>query len=507
MSKFSKNTCPTLESQIEHTGSLKLQAVTGLFWMISQTFLNKLVAFAGQIALAYLLLPDHFAAISLTYTVTAFARILENGGLREVLIFRSEKFDELANPAFWLSLTLGSSAGLVIVLAAPFASSVYQSTEVYWLLLCLAIQPVVVSLASVPTAELQTAHKFRFMAGVAAIQGVAQTLATVLFASIGWGAFSFVFGTLFATCLNTIAVWSVCSSKVLPKLEFAKWPDLWMGTLSLSLVGLSTALFQQLDYMMLGIFQEKIAVGYYFFAFGMASQAGHLLMRNIAKVFLPLLCKIQSDPQRQLAASLSAFQILAAVGLPLSFLQCGLIDSAFHLFLPTKWLPAIPIAQILSLGLGLNVLSSLCWSLLKAQGRFNVILGLNWAGAIPFTAAVTIAAIYGSTHTVAWVVTVWCAIYSPLVLWLSIKSLGGTWRNVLSIFGVPTSASIAALCIAWQFESFVMESKWQYLARLLTVAIAFSTIYIIGLRVGNHPLLSEIAKVVPNRIWGQTKSR
>ena len=505
MSNLAQNTLPTQEPKGKQAGSLKRQAVAGLSWMVLQSLLTKLVSILGQIALAYLLLPEHFAAISLTYTVTAFASILENGGLREVLIFRSEKFGELANPGFWLSLTLGSCAGLVIFLAAPWAARLYASPEVYWLLLCLSIQPIVMSLASVPTAELQTAHKFRFLAGVAAIKGVAMTLATVLFAGLGCGAYSFVFGTLFASCLNTIAVWSVCSTRVSPRLEFGKWPTLWSGTLSLSLVGLATALIQQVDYIMLGIFQAKNDLGYYFFAWRVASQAVLLLMQNIANVFHPILCKIQSDPHRQLVASLSAFQILAAIGLPLSFLQCGLIDPAFHLFLPVKWLPAIPIAQILSLGLGLNVLSSLCWSLLKAQGRFNVILVLNWVGAVPYTAAIATAAAYGSIQTVAWVVVVWCAIYSPLALWLSIRSIGGTWRNVVSIFGIPTMTSIAALCVAWQFESLVMQFEWHLLARLLTIAIAFSIIYFVGLKIAKHPLLSEIARIVQGRIRRQAK--
>ena len=499
MNNLSENALPSLEPQVEQTGSLKLQAMMGLFWMVLQSVLTKLVSIVGQIALAYLLLPEHFAAISLTYTVAAFARVLENGGLREVLIFRSEKFDELANPAFWLSLTLGSFAGLVIVLAAPFASSLYSSPEVYWLLLCLAIQPIVVSLASVPTAQLQTASRFRLLAGIVAMQGCTQTSATVLFAYLGWGAYSFVFGTLLGAVVNTVAVWITYSSKVLLRFEFSKWSDLWMGTLSLSLTGLATTLIQQVDYMMLGIFQSKNNVGYYFFAWGMASQAVHLLMQNIAKVFHPILSKIQSDPQRQLMASLSAFQILGAIGLPLSFLQCGLMDAGFHLFLPAKWLPAIPLAQILSLGLGLNVLSSLCWSLLKAQGRFNVILILNWVGAIPYTAAIATSAAYGSTQTVAWVVVAWCATYSPLALWLSIRHLGGTWRNVISIFLIPTTASVAALLIAWQAESLVPSLEWELLARLLTVTIIFSVTYLAILLIAKHPMPAEIARLVSSR--------
>ena len=480
-------------------GSLKWQAITGLFWMVSQSVLTKVVSVAGQISLAYLLLPEHFAAISLTYTVATFAKVLENGGLREVLIYHAEKFHDLANAAFWLSLTLGACSGLIILTGAPAASRMYQSSEVFNLLLWMSIQPIIASLASIPTAKLQTNHRFRLLAGFAAIQGCTQTVTTVVLATCGFGAFSFVLGNLLASMLNTINVWVACPHRVALRPEFAKWPNLWKGTITLSLVGLATTLIQQVDYMMLGIFQSKLSVGYYFFAFGIASQAVHLLMQNIATVFLPLLCKIQSDARRQLAASLSAFHVLAGIGLPLSFLQCGLIDPCFHLLLPDKWLPSIPMAQILSLGLGLNVLSSLCWSLLKSQGRFHVILTLNWLGAIPFTVAIFAGAAYGTAEIVAVIVSAWCAIYSPLALWLSIKRIEGSWRDVFNVFAYPTVASVAALLIAWVVGNALPESNWRHGWLALTTTIVFSLVYFGALHLVGHALFSEARKLLANR--------
>lgn len=479
--------------------SLKLQAVSGLAWMVSQSVLTKLLSVFGQIALAYLLLPEHFASISLAYTVSTFARVLQSGGVREVLVYQEKRFEELSNAALWLSLTLGACSTLVIVFCAPLAQQIYQSEEVYSLLMWIAIQPIIEALSSVPSAQLQREHKFRILAGFAALRGCTQTVSTVLFAWFGFGAFSFVFGSLCASLANMTAVWVARPCRVFADFSFTKWPALWKGTASLVLVGLATTLVQQVDYVMLGIFQPKIEVGYYFFAFGIASQATHLLMQNISTVFLPLLCKIQSDKRRQLTASLSAFHILAGIGLPVSFLQCGLIDSSFHLFLPGKWLPAIPVSEILSLGLGLNVLSSLCWSLLKSQGRFKTIAVVNWIGAIPFSLAIATASAYGSTESVGWVVTAWCAAYSPVILWLSIRNIGGSWRQVGSIFGTPTVASLMALLAAWQAESLISDVAWIYVARMLTVIFVFSFVYLAALLVTKHPLVDEFSRLILRR--------
>lgn len=479
--------------------SLRRKAISGLLWMLTQSVVSKFASIVGQILLAYLLLPEHFATISLTYTVATFARVLQNGGLREVLVCEERRCAELSNAAFWLALLLGFLSAAVMLIGRPIAETIYQSKEVWGLLTWLAAQPIIESLAIVPTARLQIRHRFRLLAGLTVLRGCTQTAATVLFAWLDWGGLSFVFGAIAASSVYTLGVWVADCPKLLLTPEFPKWRDLWSGTLSLSLVGVATVIVQQVDYVMLGIFQAKVDVGQYFFAYGVASQATHLLMQNIATVFLPLLCKLQLDPKRQLAASLSAFRILAAVGLPLSFLQYGLIDASFRLFLPEKWLPAVPLAEALSLGLGFNVLSSLCWSLLKSQGRFNVILHLNWLGAIPFTAAIAVGSAYGTTQTVAWVVATYCLIYSPLVLWLSIKGIGGTIQDVSSIFCVPLVLSAIALFVASKLEMMIPSFDLQLLARMAVVVIAFVTLYSIGLVLNRHPVLKECSRLFLER--------
>lgn len=492
---------PTLQTAMPKLGqtSLRGQTVLGLLWMISQSLGTKLLSVVGQLALAYLLLPEHFALISLAYTVTAFARVLENGGMREVLVHRAAEFQRWGNAAFWLSLSLGLLSSGIIVLASPLAAMVYQSTQVRDLLLCLAVSPIAVALATVPTAKLQNQHRFKTLAGLAAMQGVSQTVATVSFASLGWGAYSFAFGTLVASILNTSLAWLVASTPIKRAVEFEKWGALWNDTFSLSLVGLVTSLIQQADYMMLGIFHSKAQVGYYFFAFSLASQTTQIISSNIAAVFLPVLCKIQSDSERQLRVSVQALRMLAALGIPLSFLQCGLTDAAFHLALPVKWLPAIPCAQILSLGLGVNLLSSLCWCLLKSQGRFRSILALNTVGALLFTIAIGVSAAVGTPILVAWSVVWFCTIYAPFVCWLSIKRIGGTWSQVASIFSMPILSSILALTVGWQLETLVCSFYNSLILRLLVVTFAFCVTYA-GLLLFFRPqIVSEVSGFLRHR--------
>jgi len=480
--------------------NLRRQTFLGLLWMISQALGTKLSSILGQLALAWLLFPEHFALISLTYTVTAFARALENGGLREVLVHRGASLGTWENPGFWLSLALGCLASVLIVALAPLAAMVYDSREVYSLLMFLAVSPILASLSTVPHARLSSDHRFRALAGLAALQGLSQVIVTVAMAWQGWGAFSFAGGTLASTGLYTVGAWVVSPIPIRWKLELGQWLPLWSDTLSLTLVALVTTVIQQIDYMLLGVFHSKLDVGHYFFAYSLATQTTQVLGSNLSAVFLPVLCKIQNDARRQLQGSIHAFQLLAAIGIPMAFLQCAATDSGFRLFFPEKWLPAIPCCQVLSLGLGLNLLSSLCWSLLKSQGRFRTILMINSVGAVAFTFAVAVASAFGTPLHVAWCVFVLCAVYSPVVLWFSIERIGGGWMDVWRVFQTPAILSTVALAGSWLAESMIPPAGWGTALRLVVVTVVFCLVYGIGLLFSGHPLVGEMNRMA-GHLW------
>lgn len=461
--------------------------------MISQSLATKLVAVGGQVLLAYLLLPEHFAAISLTYTVTAFARVFENGGLRDVLLQRGSQQGTWWTAGFWLSLLLGCVSGLLIALAAPVAAWMYGSRETGQLLLWLAPSPVIVALATIPLVQLQGQHRFRLIAGMLALQGLVQTAVTVWCASRGFEAFSFVVGTLVSSMVYTASVWFFSPSRVLLEWRFADWQALWGDTFLLSLIALVTTITQQVDYVLLGIFHSKQDVGQYFFAYSLATQITQVLGANMSAVFLPVLCKLQADHRRQLAGSLDAFRMVAVLGIPLAFLQCALTSPGFRIFLPVKWLPAIPLAQVLTLGLGLNLLSGLCWSLLKAQGRFRVLFHATAVFSVVFALAVALVAGIGTPLGVAWCVFCLGAAYSPLVMWLGISPIGGTWRDVGGVYFLPLAGSVTALAasfLAQQMFPFggISDDWW----RLAGGTAAFVVVYAAILLAVGHPLLGQV---------------
>src|SRR5688572_5777825 len=180
----------------------------GFAWLAAQTVASKAISFAAQIVLAWILVPGDFGYVGLAMTVAAFVGLLQQAGVRDVLIQRQDAaFRRWATPAFWMSLALGLVAAAVMAAAAPLAAAVFRKPPLEPLILVLAIAAPLQALAVVPTARLQIDLRFKAIAGVTTAAQVLTSVLTVVFAKLGFGAYSFVLPAPIVAGLQAAALW------------------------------------------------------------------------------------------------------------------------------------------------------------------------------------------------------------------------------------------------------------------------------------------------------------
>src|SRR5258708_22804407 len=98
---------------------LASQVAAGFSLMLLQSVAGKAITAVGQAILAWYLGPDEFGLIGLAYTVSVFVGLIQQAGLREILIRRSRSYESWANVSFSMSLLTGAVAALLTVLTAP----------------------------------------------------------------------------------------------------------------------------------------------------------------------------------------------------------------------------------------------------------------------------------------------------------------------------------------------------------------------------------------------------
>jgi PST family polysaccharide transporter len=240
--------------------------------------------------------------------------------------------------------------------------------------------------------------------------------------------------------------------------------------------GFLGALVLQSGNLALGFLCTKAVVGQFFFAFNLSTQIWQLLSQNLGSVMLPALAKLQDDRPRQIAALLRASRMLAFIGVPLSLLLAVVAKPVILVVYGVKWLPAVPILQILAISMAVSLPGSLAYTALQSQGRFRAVFIFTALQLPAFLAGALVGARLGGAIgvSVGWLLV--NLVCSPL--W--IKIAGGRtvgWRQVVAVFAGPFVASVAALAPAatliWCWHAIATR----YLLQGLLAAASLAAIY------------------------------
>lgn len=468
------------------------RSVMGIAWLSLQTIGAKGVVLIGQIILAWLLSPEDFGLIGLAYTVSALVGTLNNFGIEQVLVHRHLRFDRWASSAFWMSLTMGMGAAAIMAVAAPFASRMYGEPRLTGLLLVLAIAAPLGNLVIVPKAKVQTQLRFRFMAGSGFIQTVATMGLTVLFAVLGFDAYSFVLPMPIVAIGMAGWYWWSAPSPVHARLQWRRWKFLFGDSALLFIIGLLWTVTSQGDYFILGLFYSAEIVGIYYFAFNLSLQSVGLFMDNLRNVLFPILSKLNDDPPRQVAAFMRSTRVLTLVTVPACLLQAAVAAPVIDLLFGARWQDSIPVLRILSVAMALRVVGDTGGSLLTAQGRFKTRLWLVVFRTAIFFPLVFVGARWAGPVGAAWGILAYYALYTPVSLLVMLRpsnvrlwAMGQLFIPTLVIGGV--SVGIAYVATFW-----LERYSWGSFPQIVLCCLIGLTLYVLMMRKADAQAWDEL---------------
>jgi PST family polysaccharide transporter len=425
----------------------------GAIWNLLQTVGGKIVSTLGQLVLAWILAPDQFGLVGLALTIFGFATVVQQIGLNEILVQRGRQFDRWANAAFWMSLSAGLVAALIMVAVAPAAERMFHAPGLVGVILVLALACPITALATVPIARLQHDLRFGTLAWLNFWTAGAQVALSVLLARLHFGVYSLVLPRVFVNLAQLPVLWRDQPSVIRLGLQLRRWRFLLSDSSYVFLSWIFFTLVAQGDYMSLGFWNSTVVVGIYYFGFALSGQINTLFTQSIWKVLLPALSRIQENPSHQLVSYLRAARMLAMVSTPAGFLLAALAAPGIRLVFSSKWHEAIPVVEALSIGMTVSVVGTTGHILLQAQGRFRTLLYLSFAMSMVFAALVVPAAAYGgrtrlgAATCVAIAVGLYHLLHGPINLYGGIRPLGGRWRDVGRVYLPVLSAGIVAVAI------------------------------------------------------------
>lgn len=357
--------------------SLKKQALNGAVWTYSQQFGTQLISFVVSIILARLLLPEEFGLIGMIAIFMGIGTTLFDGGMTSSLIRSDELEESDYSTVFIFNLIVSIAVYIIIFIIAPFIANFYHQPTLTGITRVYALSFIFSAFGSVQNTILTKNMNFKRQALLSIPALVIGSLVGILMANKGFGVWSLVGMTLVNSFLLSIILWLASPWK--PRFQFSKqkFKKHFSYGYKLTLSGVLDIIFTNIYQIVIGRFFSANMVGYY-------TRANQLMMMPVSnvstalnKVAFPLFAQLQNDNERLRDTYKRIMLLVIYIINPLIVLMMVLAEPLTVFLFTDKWLPMVPLFQIICLSGLLYPLHLYNLLILQVKGRSDLFLKLE----------------------------------------------------------------------------------------------------------------------------------
>lgn len=455
--------------------------VNNLFWKFLERCGSQGVSILVSILLARLIEPSAFGIMSLIYVFTSIMTVFVDSGMGVALI-QKKNADELDfSSVFYFNVLFGVVLYLIMFSLAPLISAFYEMPEMTKLLRVASLILVISGLRNVQQAYVSRKMIFKkfFYATIGGV--VISAIIAICMAYYGFGVWSLVVQSLLNIGISTLILWFAVDWR--PKFLFSlnRLKGLISYGWKLLVSGLLEAVYNDLRVLIIGKMYTSSDLAYY----NQGTQIPYGIVNNINtsidSVFLPTVAAEQDDKEQVKRMARRAIVTSTYIMAPLMLGMVAVADNFVYLILTEKWAPAIPFMRIFCIIFLFYPINTSNLNVIKALGRSDIILKLEFAKKILGVSAILIT-MWISPLAMAYGMLVCSLINLVLNTWPNKKLLNYSYfEQIRDIFpNLLLSSVMAVIVYCFSFLGFPM-------------IITFICQILIGLII--YPLLSKLFKV------------
>lgn len=211
----------------------------------------------------------------------------------------------------------------------------------------------------------------------------------------GFGVWSLVCQQLTNGFVKILVIWKINDWR--PKLEFSYSHFRELFIFSINIVGINVLEFfnRRSDDFLIGYFLGPVALGYYSIAYRLLMIGVQLLNSVTNQVALPVFSQLQNQPEQLRTGFYKVTKITSLIAFPIFFGMSVMAPELVRIIFGAKWLPSVPIIQILAFVGMLHSISFFYSTVIIAMGKPRWRLNLNFVNAITNVLGFTIGIKWG----------------------------------------------------------------------------------------------------------------
>lgn len=386
--------------------------------MVSRIGVNA-ISFVSSIILARLLLPEDFGLVAIALSISAIITALTSLPIGEALIRLNHIEEDHFDSAFTLGFLRASLLAIVLAVAALPVGHLYGDARLTPIMFALALQALITAFYSPRWMLIQKRLSF----GPDAFQHITTRLiaaVTAIFIAYYYRSHWAIITPILVAQLASVAI-TYIFAPYRPRLCVTRIPEIWSFSIWMTFSTILKTVGAKLDTLLIGGMLGQRAVGYYNYGEEKAALPTRELSGPLIGLLFPGLAAVKNDPARLAAAYKRVQALIFAVCAPLGVGFALVADMFVQILLGEKWLPIIPIMQVLAVTLALE----------------NLVI-----------AVAPLAMVLGRTKTLFWRDALTVCFRIPLVI-------AGLW--LLGIEGALIARVLATLCFLGIYLSLAQQ--------------------------------------------------
>ncbi|GHU08806.1 lipopolysaccharide biosynthesis protein [Betaproteobacteria bacterium] len=452
------------------TSNLGGRVVSGASFTFLSIILRTLLTIGSLSILARLLTPRDFGYLAMATVVTEFAAMLGSFGLSNILIQRRRVTRLQLDTVFWTAFGIGLVLALGVFGISFLSNWLFADPALGGLLRVLCLTFIFSNISPVPEALLARMMRFRtdFVIQVSAL--ALQSTVAVVCAWNGFGVWSLIMGSI--TRAFAVMTMLILVVRYVPRLRFnlAYLMSTWKT--SSSYFG-NTMLYytnMNVDLFLIGRQLGANVLGHYQNARSLTDEVRGRLAMPLQRVLFPAFASIQNDIPRLQQSVLKSSRIFAAVICPVGFGISAAAPEIVPVLYGDQWTGMIPILTVLGISAAFRASTAISYPIFNSQNKVSLSFKYNVMGTLILVISIFVALPFGLKFVAAAISI--NALFSVLLLWVSLRLIGLGFRAILHILLCPTAASLAMwICIVLLRNQIQPDTLNIVLQLLLTVVL------------------------------------
>ena len=325
--------------------AIREQTVIGLGWTAMSRVFQQSLQFVFSAVLARLLVPNDFGLIALISVFTGFASVFVDLGFTAAIVQRSKVDERHLSTAFWLNVMAGAGLMVVVMGMAPAIAAFYDQPQLVPLTLALAPSFLLGSLVGLQSAMLTRQMNFKRLTMIENSALVGANALAIGLAVSGFGVWSLVALALASAAIRAVLLWSASSWRPRAFLDRESVRDLWGFSSRLTAFNAVNYWARNADNLLVGRFIGTDSLAFCNRAYNLMLLPLDLVSSVPARVMLPVLSRLQDEPELVKRVYLRSIGLIALVTFP-AMVGLFVVCEPFILTVyGSKWAPVIPLCK------------------------------------------------------------------------------------------------------------------------------------------------------------------